>query len=241
MLSDGTPLLLFAAMGSWGLYLAFLIPPLILGFVVQGWLRKTVATNMQVQVASGLSGADVARQILDRNGLQGVPVEASPGGPLSDHYDPRKRSVHLSEPVYAGRAVASTAIAAHEVGHAIQHAKAYAPFRVRSALWPAVAFASNAWMILLLIGAFAQLFGLIAFAVILYSVVVLFQLVTLPVEFDASRRALVQVRELGLVSQGESGGARKVLTAAAMTYVAGALAALSQLVYFALVFLGNRD
>lgn len=228
-------------MGSWGLYLAFLIPPLILGFVVQGWLRKTVATNMQVEVASGLTGADVARQILDRNGLQGVPVEMSPGGPLSDHYDPRKRSVHLSEPVYAGRAVASTAIAAHEVGHAIQHEKAYAPFQVRSALWPAVAFASNAWMILLLIGAFAQLFGLIFLAVILYAVVVLFQLVTLPVEFDASRRALVQVRELGLVGQGESVGARKVLTAAAMTYVAGALAALSQLAYYALVFLGNRN
>jgi uncharacterized protein len=241
MLRDGTPLLPFTVMGSWGLYFLFLIPPLILGFVVQGWLKRTVATNMQVEVASGLTGADVARQILDRNGLQDVPVEASPGGPLSDHYDPRKRSVHLSEPVYGGRAVASTAIAAHEVGHAIQHAKAYAPFRVRSALWPAVAFASNAWIFLLMIGIFAQAFGLITLAIILYAVVVLFQLVTLPVEFDASRRALVQVRELGLVGQGESVGARKVLTAAAMTYVAGALAALSQLAYYALVFLGNRN
>ena len=228
-------------MGGWGLYIAFLVPPLILGFVVQGWLRKTVATNMQIEVASGLTGAEVARQILDRNGLQSVPVEASPGGPLSDHYDPRKRSVHLSEPVYAGRAVASTAIAAHEVGHAIQHAKAYAPFRARSALWPVVAFASNTWIFLLMIGLFAQAFQLIGAAVVLYAVVVLFQFVTLPVEFDASRRALVQVRELGLVSQGESTGGRKVLTAAAMTYVAGALAALSQLAYYALVFLGNRD
>jgi uncharacterized protein len=228
-------------MGGWGLYIAFLVPPLILGFVVQGWLRKTVATNMQIEVASGLTGAEVARQILDRNGLHDVPVEPSPGGPLSDHYDPRKRSVHLSEPVYAGRAVASTAIAAHEVGHAIQHAKAYAPFRARSALWPVVAFASNAWIFLLMIGLFAQAFQLIGVAVALYAIVVLFQFVTLPVEFDASRRALVQVRELGLVGQGESTGARKVLTAAAMTYVAGALAALSQLAYYALVFLGNRD
>ena len=152
---------------------------------------------MQVAVASGLTGADVARQILDRNGLQGVPVEVSPGGPLSDHYDPRKKSVHLSEPVYGGRAVASTAIAAHEVGHAIQHAKAYGPFRLRSAMWPAVAFASNAWLILLLIGAFAQLFGLVTFAVILYAVVVLFQIVTLPVEFDASRRAMAQLNDIG--------------------------------------------
>ena len=228
-------------MGNWTLYFVFLIPPLILGFVVQHWLKKTVAANMQVAVASGFTGADVARQILDRNGLQGVPVEVSPGGPLSDHYDPRKKSVHLSEPVYGGRSVASTAIAAHEVGHAIQHAKAYGPFRLRSAMWPAVAFASNAWLILLLIGAFSQLFGLVTFAVILYAVVVLFQIVTLPVEFDASRRAMAQLNDMGLVSRGEAQGARKVLTAAAMTYVAAALAALSQLAYYALVFLGNRN
>jgi Zn-dependent membrane protease YugP len=228
-------------MGSWGLYFLFLIPPLILGFVVQAWLKKTVAANMQVDVSSGLTGAEVARRILDQNGLQDVPVETSPGGPLSDHYDPRKKSVHLSEPVYGGHAVASTAIAAHEVGHAIQHAKAYGPFKVRSALWPVVAFASNAWIFLLMIGFLAQLTGLVGFAILLYAVVVLFQLVTLPVEFDASRRALVQVRELGLVATGEAQGAKKVLTAAAMTYVAAALAALSQLAYYALIFLGNRD
>ena len=228
-------------MGSWGLYFLFLIPPLIIGFAVQAWLKKTVARNMQVEVMNGLTGADIARQILDRNGLQGVPVETSPGGPLSDHYDPRKKSVHLSEPVYSGRSIASSAIAAHEVGHAIQHEKAYAPFRLRSALWPAVAFASNAWIFLLMIGVFAQLYGLVTFAVILYSVVVLFQLVTLPVEFDASRRAMGQLNDLGLVTAGESQGARKVLTAAAMTYVAAALAALSQLAYYALVFLGNRN
>jgi Zn-dependent membrane protease YugP len=188
-----------------------------------------------------MSGADVARTILDRNGLTNVPVEQSPGGPLSDHYDPRKRAVYLSEPVYHGRSISAAAVGAHEVGHAIQHAKAYAPFRARSALWPVVAFASNTWIFLLMIGLFAQAFQLIGAAVVLYAIVVLFQFVTLPVEFDASRRALVQVRELGLVSQGESSGARKVLTAAAMTYVAGALAALSQLAYYALVFLGNRD
>jgi Zn-dependent membrane protease YugP len=226
-------------MSGWGLYFAFLIPPLIIGFAVQSWLKKTVAAQMQVGVGNGLTGADVARQILDRNGLQGVPVDTSPGGPLSDHYDPRKRSVHLSEPVYSGRSVASTAIAAHEVGHAIQHQKAYAPFRARSALWPAVAFASQAWFFLLMIGLFAQIAGLMTFAIILYAVVVLFQLVTLPVEFDASRRAMAQINDLGLVSSGESQGARKVLTAAAMTYVAGALAALSQLAYWLLV-LNNR-
>ena len=141
------------SMSGWGLYFAFLIPPMIIGFVVQHWLKKTVAAQMQVGIGNGLTGAEVARQILDRNGLQGVPVEPSPGGPLSDHYDPRKQSVHLSEPVYAGRSVASTAIAAHEVGHAIQHEKAYGPFRLRSAMWPAVAFASQAWLFILMIGA----------------------------------------------------------------------------------------
>ena len=228
-------------MSSWGLYFLFLVPPLVIGLLVQRWLKKTVAANMDVPVADGLSGAEVARQILDRNGLQNVPVETSPGGPLSDHYDPKKRSVHLSEPVYGGRAVASTAIAAHEVGHAIQHAKAYTPFRLRSAMFPAVAFASNAWIFLLMIGAFAQITGLVTFAIVLFAVVVLFQLVTLPVEFDASRRALAQLNDMGLVTSGEGQGARKVLTAAAMTYVAAALAALTQLAYYALVFLGNRN
>lgn len=223
------------------IYFLFLVPPLVIGFLVQGWLRRTVGQQLQVSVHTGLSGADVARRILDRNGLHAVPVERSPGGPLSDHYDPRTRSVHLSPEVHDGRAVASTAIAAHEVGHAIQHERSYAPFRLRSALFPAVSLASNFWMMLLIAGAVLNAVGLMKVAVLLFAVVVLFQLVTLPVEFDASRRALSQLGELGLVSDAERGGSRKVLTAAAMTYVAAALAALSQLAYFALMFLGNRD
>jgi len=228
-------------MSGFGLYLAFLIPPLVLGFVIQGWLKRTVRAQMQVAVASGMSGAQVAREILDRNGLDGVPIERSNAGALSDHYDPRKRSVHLSQEVFEGRTVASIAIGAHEVGHAIQHAKAYAPFRLRSAMWPAVAFASNAWLFLLLIGAFMGALGLIQLAVVLFAVVVVFQLVTLPVEFDASRRAMGQLGSLGLVTTGEKAGAKKVLTAAAMTYVAAALAAVAQLAYYAMVFLGNRN
>jgi hypothetical protein len=227
-------------MSGWGLYFAFLIPPMILGFVIQGRLKKTVAAQMAVPVHTGKSGAQIAREILDQNGLQAVPVETSPGGPLSDHYDPRKRSIHLSEPVYGGGSVASTAIAAHEVGHAIQHAKGYSMFKLRSAMWPAVAFASNAWIFILMIGALMQLTGLVQFAVILFAVVVVFQLVTLPVEFDASRRALQQIESMGLVTKAEHAGAKKVLSAAAMTYVAAALAALTQLAYYALIFLGNR-
>jgi Zn-dependent membrane protease YugP len=228
-------------MDGLGLYLVFLIPPLVIGFLIQGWLRKTVAHQMQVPVFTGLTGAQVARQILDRNGLSEVPIERAEGGPLSDHYDPRKRSVHLSPPVHDGAAVASTAIAAHEVGHALQHAKAYGFFRIRSAMWPAVSIASSAWLFLLLIGMFMNILGLLQLAIVLFAVVVLFQLVTLPVEFDASKRALVQIRELGLVSEGERQGAKKVLSAAAMTYVAAALAALSQLAYYAMIFLGNRN
>jgi Zn-dependent membrane protease YugP len=228
-------------MEGFGLYLLFLIPPLVLGFIIQGWLRKTVAQQSQVEVTSGMTGAQVARQILDRNGLHDVPIERAQGGPLSDHYDPRHRSVHLSEPVHDGTSVAATAIGAHEVGHAIQHAVGYSAFRARSAMWPVVAIASNAWIFLLMIGALMGALGLVQLAIILFAVVVLFQIVTLPVEFNASKRALAQVRELGLVTEGERGGAQKVLTAAAMTYVAAALAALSQLAYYAMIFLGNRN
>lgn len=226
-------------MQGFGVYLVFFIPPLLLGFLVQGWLRSTVGQQMQVPVSNGLTGAQAAREILDRNGLHGVPIERAAGGPLSDNYDPRKRTLFLSEGVHDGRSVASTAIAAHEVGHAIQHAKAFKPMEVRAAMFPVVAFASNTWFILLMFGAFSRAVGLVLVAVVLYAAVVLFQIVTLPVEFDASRRALGQITDLGLVTAGEHRGARRVLTAAAMTYVAGALAALAQLAYYVLVFLGG--
>jgi uncharacterized protein len=227
--------------GSWGLYIAFLIPPLLIGLGVQWWLKKTFAEQAQVQAANGMTGAEVARAILNANGLHDVPVTVSPGGPLSDHYDPRKRSVHLSHPVHDEASISATAVAAHEVGHAIQHKEAYTFFRFRSALFPAVAFSSSIWMWLLLLGLFLQATGLFLVAILLYAVVVLFQFVTLPVEFDASRRAGVQAQNLGLVSAQEGRGVKKVLNAAALTYVAGALAALTQLLYFALLFLGNRD
>jgi Zn-dependent membrane protease YugP len=227
--------------GSWGLYIAFLIPPLLIGLGVQWWLKKTFAEQAQVQASNGMTGAQVARAILDANGLHDVPVTVSPGGPLSDHYDPRKRSVHLSHPVHDEASISATSVAAHEVGHAIQHKEAYAFFRVRAALFPAVAFSSSIWMWLLLLGLFLQATGLFLIAILLYAVVVLFQFVTLPVEFDASRRAGVQAQNLGLVTAQEGRGVKKVLNAAALTYVAGALAALTQLLYFVLIFLGNRD
>jgi uncharacterized protein len=229
-------------MGSgWGLYLAFLIPPLVLGLAVQWWLQKTFAEQAARPLANGAAGAEIAATILQRNGLDHVEVHHAGGGALSDHYDPRKRAVFLSEPVYAGRSVASAAVGAHETGHAIQHAQAYTFMRIRAAMFPVVAFASSAWIWLLLAGFFLQLSGLVLVAIVLYAAAVLFHFVTLPVEFDASRRALVQLNELGLVTGDERAGAKKVLTAAALTYVAGALAALTQLLYYVLVFMGNRD
>ena len=227
-------------MSNLGLYFVFLGIPLIFGLWAQHKVKSTFQRFAQVPEDTGMTGAEVARRILDANGLQSVPVTAVPGA-LTDHYDPRRRSVHLSEPVYGAATISSTAVAAHEVGHAIQHATSYVPMTVRSALWPVTAFASSTWTILLLVGAVLGSLNLITFAIVLYAAVVLFQLVTLPVEFDASRRAAEQLKVLGIANPDEALGVRKVLTGAALTYVAGALAALSQLMYFVLVFLGNRS
>ena len=224
------------------LYLFFFIIPMAIGFAIQGWLRKTFAANDLKSIASGKSGAEVAREILERNGLGNVPVQASKAGALSDHYDPRRRAVFLSQQVYAGRSVAATAVAAHEVGHAIQHASAYAPMTIRAAIFPLAAFGSRSWFILLIAGFFLQITGLIFAALVIFSFAVLFQLVTLPVEFNASRRAAEQLQVLGLVAnEGEAAGVRQTLTAAAMTYVAGALASVAQLMYFVMIFMGGRD
>ena len=200
-------------MGDFALYLAFLVPPLVLGLAVQRWLKRTFGRFSQEPLASGMTGAQVAREILDRNGLHEVPVHVAPGGALSDHYDPRKRALFLSEPVYAPPTVAAAAVAAHETGHALQHAAGYAPLRVRSAMFPAVAFASSAWIWLLLAGAFLNALGLVAVALVLYGVAVAFHLVTLPVEFNASRRAGAQLqdarpRHRGASQQGVKQGAR---------------------------------
>ncbi len=228
-------------MGDFGLYLAFMIPPLVIGLAVQAWLKRTFAKYSEIPISSGIPGAQVARQILDRNGLSEVPVEISPGGPLSDHYDPRKKALFLSEPVYQPPSIAAAAVAAHETGHALQDSKGYVPLKIRSVMYPAVAFASTAWIWLLIIGAVLNALNLVALALALYAVAVAFHIVTLPVEFNASRRASTQLVELGIVGAGEQAGVNKVLTAAALTYVAGALAALSMLLYYALIFFGNRD
>ena len=227
-----------------GYMLFFFIIPLVFGLVVQSRLKNTFKRNAQIKVASGLSGAEVARRVLDSNGLANVEVRPSKAGALSDHYDPRSRTVNLSQPVYEGRSIAATAVAAHEVGHAIQHAEAYAPMQARSAIWPVAAFASQAWMFFLIGGLIFQTAqginpAFIWIAIGLYGFAVLFQIVTLPVEFNASSRAKAQVAALGLAGPQEQNGVSATLRAAAMTYVAGALAALLQLLY--LLALANRN
>ena len=219
-------------------FLIAFIVPMVIGFWAQHRVKTTFARNLEVPVANGMTGAQVARRILDANGLNDVPVEETPGS-LSDHYDPRSKSVHLSSEVFRGVSVASTSVAAHEIGHAIQHAQAYAFFRFRSAMFPAVQFASNIWMLFLIGGIFFAITQFIVLAVALYAIAVLFQIVTLPVEFDASSRARRQLNELGLVIATEGAGVKSVLRAAAWTYVAGALAAIAMLLYY-LSMLSNR-
>ena len=219
-------------------FLIAFIVPMVIGLWAQHRVKSTFARNLEVPVANGMTGAQVARRILDANGLNEVPIKEAPGS-LSDHYDPRSKSVHLSPEVFGGVSVASTSVAAHEVGHAIQHAQAYAFFRFRSAMFPAVQFASNTWTLFLFGGLIFQITQFFFLAVVLYSIAVLFQIVTLPVEFDASNRAKRQLNELGLVIASEGAGVKSVLKAAAWTYVAGALAAIAMLLYY-LSLLSNR-
>ena len=217
-------------------YLLFAIPPLILGWFAQNWVTRTFNEASKVRTASGMTGADVCRRLLESGGLQ-VGVE-SIGGQLTDHYDPRAKVMRLSEPVGNSDSVAAVAVAAHETGHAFQDARSDFSFRVRSAIVPVVNIASQAWMGVLLLGVIAQSVGLIQIAIALFAAVVVFALVTLPVEFGASKRAMSMLSAQGILTPAEVPVARKVLTAAAMTYVVAALAAVYQL---ALLYLTTRD
>lgn len=216
------------------------IVTLAVTLLVQFWLRRTYSRWSKVENTSGLTGQQTARAILDANNLQNVRVEAVPGQ-LSDHYDPRARIVRLSEDNYNRASVAGSAVAAHEVGHAIQHAKAYAPLAWRSALVPVAGIGSNFGPIIIIVGAMLGAAGLFQIGLVLFAAAVLFQLVTLPVEFDASRRALVQMDALGIATQGDVGGSRQVLNAAAMTYVAAAASSVAYLLYYLSMFMGGDE
>ncbi len=217
------------------LIVAILVIPLIAEIKVKSAYSK----YMKTKNTSGLSGTEVARRILDNHNLNSVYVVETPGV-LSDHYDPRRKTVRLSYPIFEDTTIASVAVAAHECGHAIQDKIGYVPMRIRSAIVPVVNFGSKIAWIVILIGLFTQYFKIFILGVALISLGLIFQLITLPVEFDASRRAKIELKKLGLVSTEEGSGVAKMLFAAAMTYVAGVLTSILEIVRILLMFNDRR-
>jgi uncharacterized protein len=217
-------------------YFLFMIPGLLLMLWAQSRVRGSYEKFIQVRNAVNMTGAQVARRILDANGLYNVPVEPT-RGELSDHYDPRARTLYLSEKVYGTPTIAAMGIAAHEVGHAIQHAHAYAPLQFRTAIVPAVNIGSNLGVFVVIAGLLLHLSGLAWLGVALFALSTIFALITLPVELDASRRAKEALANLGLTAGGlrggtEGSGVATVLNAAAWTYIAGFAASLLSLLYW---------
>lgn len=231
------------------LYLLLAAPGMLLAFYAQFKVKSNFKKYSQVRLSRGFSGAEIAAEILRVEGVRGVRIERTHGF-LSDHYDPRDRTLRLSDEVFEGRSVAAAGIAAHEVGHAIQHARSYAFLKMRSAIVPALNVTSTLAMPALMIGLVLSSMGLafgkpvMILGLALFSVMVVFQLVTLPVEFDASRRAMLAISQGGLAQGQELVGARKVLSAAALTYVAAAISSLMTLLYFLMrsgLLGSNRD
>lgn len=209
------------------------------------WAQFKVKGNFnkwsEVRAASDLSGAEVARRILDNNGLYHIPIEVVPGR-LSDHYDPMAKTVRLSEDVYYGRSIASVSVAAHEVGHAIQHDESYGFLALRHRMFPLVHLTSGVAPFLLLGGFLFQALSLIGIGILFFSIAVAFQLITLPVEFNASSRAKQLMLAEGMIHESDTKGVNKVLGAAALTYVAGALVSVLELVkYIVIFFQGNEE
>ncbi len=218
-----------------------IIPAFLLSLWAQFRVSGTFNKWSEVQASSGMTGYDAARRMLDNNGLHDVPIEPVPGK-LSDHYDPIARVVRLSEPVYYERSISAISVACHEVGHAIQHQQHYPALVLRHRMFPVVRFASGLAPILLLAGFFFQFTNLIGLGIIFFAAAVAFQLVTLPVEFNASNRARDIMVAEGFIRSDEERGVAKVLNAAALTYVAAALIALLELVKYILIFTSsNRD
>ena len=209
----------------------------VISMIASARVKSTYARYAQVASASGMTGAECATKILRENGINDVTVQHVAGN-LTDHYDPRTKTVNLSDTVYGSTSVAAVGVAAHECGHVMQHHTNYVPLSIRTAIVPVANFGSMASWPIILIGLFMGLPFLVEIGVFVYVGVVLFQMVTLPVEFDASRRALVQLNERGILSPAETTQSKKVLSAAAMTYVASAAAAILQLVR--LMTIANR-
>lgn len=217
---------------------------IIIAFAVSLWAQFRVKGTFKkwssVGISSGMTGYEAARRMLDNNGLHDVPIEPVPGA-LSDHYDPIHRVVRLSEPVYYESSVSAVSVACHEVGHAIQHKFSYPALVLRHRMFPLVSFTSGIAPLLLIAGFIFQASGLLLGGIIFFSAAVAFQLVTLPVEFNASSRARELMISEGFITNDEERGVAKVLNAAALTYVAAALISLLELLKFIMIFVGGNN
>jgi Zn-dependent membrane protease YugP len=222
-----------------GNYLIFIIIPMILGLWAQHRVKKAFGTWSQVGTSSRITGAEAAQAVMNGAGIRDVEI-AQIDTMLGDHYDPSNKRLCLSPDVYSSSSVAAVGIAAHEAGHAIQHANAYGPLNLRMALVPITMYASRALPFIILGGFFFHFFGLLKLGVICYLVLVVFQLITLPVEFDASRRAKAVLGQMNIIRPGEeTKGVNDVLDSAALTYVAAFVAALGNLLYLLMVLQGR--
>jgi Zn-dependent membrane protease YugP len=219
-------------------WIALMIATVALGLITQGFIKSSFRKWSGVPVSSGMTGAQVAETILSAHGLGSVEIKQV-GGKLSDNYDPRSKVLNLSGNVYGVSSVAAAGVAAHEAGHAVQDAKHYVWGTVRSTLVPVANIGSSASWVLIFVGFWIQVSGLVWLGIAFYAMAVLFQIVTLPVEFDASRRAISALETANVMDAQQLAGARQVLTAAALTYVAAALIAALQLLYF--MGLAGRD
>ncbi|MDQ4077984.1 MAG: zinc metallopeptidase [Chloroflexota bacterium] len=222
------------------MYFVFALPALLLGLYAQMKVKRAYSQYSQVRTTRGLTGAQIARYLLDSEGLHEVAIEETQGM-LSDHYDPRGKVLRLSPDVYRGSTVAAAGIAAHEMGHALQHARNYAPLALRSAMVPSVQFGSWLGPLIFIAGFLMQSPSLALIGLVLFAAVALFSVVTLPVEFDASRRAKALLTDRGILIQQETEGVNKVLNAAALTYVAAALQAISTLLYYVFLLTGSDE
>lgn len=221
-------------------YLILVVPALILALLAQVGVKSAYAKYGNVRVMSGMTGADAAMNVLRHYGMTDVRIEHI-AGKLTDHYDPRARVIRLSDGVYGSASIAAVGVACHEAGHAVQHAKGYAPVRIRNAILPVCNIGSMLGIPLAVMGLIFGADLLVNIGLLLYSLVVLFQLATLPVEFNASRRAIAVIDNTGMLSQDELPGAQSVLRAAAMTYVASLVVSLANLLRLLALFSGRRN
>jgi hypothetical protein len=225
--------------GGYGLYLLISLPALILGLYAQAKVQGSFSKYSKVRTNNGMTGAEVARQILDTNNLQDVKIEQT-RGTLSDHYDPRSKTLRLSQSVFGTPSIAAAGVAAHEVGHAIQHATKYGPLNLRSIMVPSVQLGSWLGPVVFMVGLLLASDSLALIGLVLFALTALFSIVTIPVEMDASKRAKAILSTSGLIYPSEMQGINSVLDAAALTYVAGAVQVISTLLYYVLMFTGGR-